>query len=341
MYRTVLVPLDGSPLAERALPFARALARRTGGRLLLVRSVCVAPSLVPDLPVVQAAAAECTAYLRRVAASVEAGPPPPLGQPAGPAGRGVETEIAVSIGPPGEQILGAAREHRVDAIVMTTHGRSGLGRCLYGCVADAVLRRAEAPVLLVPVAGAGHAWRGEDTLRVVVPLDGSPAAEAVLEAIRPLAAGPRVRILLLRVVEPRLPWPDGPAFGPTPAIDQTPEVAAARRYLETVADALRPTGAALAVYATIGYPASEIAAQAQGAHADLVAMTTWGRAGPAPGGLGGVAAATVQLSSVPLLLVRPDAPPRASAATQADVTPATAPAAHPGAVPMPPVPAAL
>jgi nucleotide-binding universal stress UspA family protein len=193
---------------------------------------------------------------------------------------------------------------------MATHGCSGLGRWLFGSVADQVLRRAEVPVLLVPAASAAaqNAWCDDDPLRVLVPLDGSPAAEAVLEALLPLAGATRVRALLLRVVEPRPPCrpaAGGPGFGVPPAIDQTAEVAAARRYLEAVADVLRPTGAAVAVHATVGYPEAEIAALAHKGHVDLVAMTTQGRTGLARVVLGGVATAAVQLAGVPLLLVRP------------------------------------
>jgi nucleotide-binding universal stress UspA family protein len=325
MYRTVLVPLDGSPLAEQALPFARGLVRRTGGRLVLVRCAGAGPSLVRDLAVAQAeAVAEATVYLQGVAGLVPASPALG-GWPAEPGAGAGETEIGVAYGAAAEGILAEAAWRRADAIVMTACGRSGVGRWHFGSVADAVVRRAEVPVLLVPAAGAGaqNAWTSDHALRILVPLDGSPSAEEVLDALRALAGATRVRVLLLRVVEPRLPWPVVADARAEPAFDLTAEVVAARRYLETVADALRPTGAAVAVCATVGYPEAEIAAQAHKGHVDLVAMTTWGRSGPARAGLGSVAAAAVQLAGIPLLLVRPGGRPQTAAAALPERTPAT------------------
>jgi nucleotide-binding universal stress UspA family protein len=335
MYRTVLVPLDGSPLAERALPYARALARRTGGRVVLVRCAGAGPSPLRDLPVAQAEAfAAAEAYLQRVAGAAPAAPPLRW-WPVGPASEDGGTEVGVHCGPAAEGILAEARRRRADAIVMATHGCSGLGRWAYGSVADQVLRRAEVPVLLVPAASAAaqNAWGDDDPLRVLVPLDGSLAAEAVLEALLPLAGATRVRALLLHVVEPRPPCrpaPGVPGFGVPPATDQTGEVAAARRYLETVADVLRPTGAAVAVHATVGYPEAEIAAQAHKGRVDLVAMTTHGRTGLARVVLGGVATAAVQLAGVPLLLVRPGGLRQAAAAEAPEET--RLPAARSGEV---------
>ena len=302
MYRTVLVPLDGSPLAERALPFARALAGEAGGRLVLVRCASAAPAALRDLAVAHAAAvAEAESYLRQV--TVGAGAPRPW-RPAPPVGTG-RTEIAVPLGPAAEGILAEAARHRADAIAMTTHGRSGSGRCLYGRVADAVLRKAEVPVLLVPATARSRvAWAGDQTLRVLVPLDGSAAAEAILEPVADLAGTTRLRILLLRVVEPDLSHRALLDPGMESAADRTAETEAARRYLEGVADGLRPTGAAVAVYATVGYPEAEIALQGQKGYVDLVAMTTGGCTGATPDGLGSVAAAAVQFAGVPALLVR-------------------------------------
>jgi nucleotide-binding universal stress UspA family protein len=334
MYRTVLVPLDGSPGAERALPFARALVRRTGGRLVLVRYDRAGPSPLRVPPAARAEAiAEAEAYLRRVAGLVPASRRPrwwPAWPRAG--GGGAETEIGVASGPGAEGVLAEAARRRADAIVMATPGLPGQGGWLAGSVAAAVLRRAEVPVLLVPAAGAPAAGRGGDALRVLVPLDGSPAAEAVLAALGPLAVATPVRALLLRVVEPRRRWPAGPGSGVPPAADPTAELAAARRYLEAVAASLRPTGAAVAAHATVGYPEDEIAARARAGDVDLVAMTTRGPTGFAQAGLGSVATLAVQLAPVPLLLVRPGGLPRTAVAAPPDRTPATAARSGPALV---------
>src|SRR6478609_1242959 len=123
MYAQILVPLDGSPVAEAALPCAEALARLAPSTLYLVRA---AP------PEDEALA---TAYLARIAADVRA--------------RGLVAEPVVAPGRPADVVVQQAAERAVDLIVMTTHGRSGPGRWVLGSVADAVLHRTARPMLLV------------------------------------------------------------------------------------------------------------------------------------------------------------------------------------------------
>jgi nucleotide-binding universal stress UspA family protein len=118
---TLLVPLDGSRLAEAALPYALGLAGATGARVLLLH---VAPDALLPLP--KTLDLEATAREARRAA---AGAP-----------QGIAVETSVGCGDPALVIADVAAVRRVSLIVMTTHGRSGLGRWLYGSVADAALR---------------------------------------------------------------------------------------------------------------------------------------------------------------------------------------------------------
>src|SRR5689334_850083 len=121
MISTILVPLDGSELAERALPIAEHLSRRLGARLLLIR--CVYPadgSTSATNPESLAAVHAARRYLEncvdRVAAS------------------GVEVAPIVREGEAAGQILTVVRTHNVDLIVLTRHGRSEVGRWLVGSV---------------------------------------------------------------------------------------------------------------------------------------------------------------------------------------------------------------
>ncbi len=139
MYQRILLTLDRSPLAEKALPHAVALAQACHAALELV-------SVVP-LSDVQASAeyvvyvdrdqeaAQCEEYLRRVQGRLQ--------------GEGLQVDATVRRGDVTEEILRHADERRADLIVMSTHGRSGLGRWVYGSIADRVLRHASVPVLLV------------------------------------------------------------------------------------------------------------------------------------------------------------------------------------------------
>lgn len=140
----LLVPLDGSALAEWALPPAQALAQETGASLLLLQAVQALDAGSRRILFENEAAAEATiglwqaeaeAYLQGVAQGVRA--------------CGVAVEVRALIGDPDKTICDTVTEENIDLIVMSTHGRSGLNRWVYGSVANKVLRGANCPLLLV------------------------------------------------------------------------------------------------------------------------------------------------------------------------------------------------
>lgn len=151
--RTILVPLDGSPLAETALPEAIELARQRGARLLLLRAAEAHVPLAADPTEAQVRVVqEAEAYLAELKAELAA-----TGT--------TDVETSVWYGPPAHAIVEAARLRHADLIVMTTHGRSGLGRLILGSVAESVLRGTTTPILLLrrpeapvqtPPGGTGH-----------------------------------------------------------------------------------------------------------------------------------------------------------------------------------------
>jgi len=134
--KVVLVPLDGSPLAEGALDPAIGFGRE-GAKLIIIRAVetHVAPFADPTDAQV-AAIQEAENYLAAVAMRAR--------------NAGVtDVETSVWYGPPVESIADAAHFRKVDLIVMSTHGRSGLGRLVLGSVAESVLRATSTPILLL------------------------------------------------------------------------------------------------------------------------------------------------------------------------------------------------
>lgn len=140
----ILVPLDGSELAEQALPEAQTLAREKGAEILLVRAI--EPLSDRDMAVILAtwkSADEIYAH-RQTAAERYLGEVQEKLRLAG-----VPAEMVVDEGPAAEVILDTAEAEEVDMIVMSTHGRSGLSRWVYGSVAEKVLRRATCPLLLI------------------------------------------------------------------------------------------------------------------------------------------------------------------------------------------------
>jgi nucleotide-binding universal stress UspA family protein len=142
MYKRVLVPLDGSRLAEGILPLVLLITGPLDLEVVLVR---VVPPITPQalegtdpfmVDVVATRLEEAREYLAGVAANLRK--------------RGVRVISEARTGEPvTELVVAAAREPGADLIAMTTHGRSGFGRLLFGSVAEAVLRQAKVPVLMM------------------------------------------------------------------------------------------------------------------------------------------------------------------------------------------------
>jgi nucleotide-binding universal stress UspA family protein len=130
MYKRIMVPLDGSDLAQSALSHALELCRGLGATLLLVYVRDPRSGSVE-------AARRYLDYVRNEQAAT-----------------GVNIEILVRDGPVAAALIEAAEKERIDLIAMATHGRSGLQRVVYGSVAEQLLRSSTKPILLVRVPGA-------------------------------------------------------------------------------------------------------------------------------------------------------------------------------------------
>ncbi|MGH7279552.1 MAG: universal stress protein [Candidatus Rokuibacteriota bacterium] len=138
--RRMLVPLDGSPVAETIIPFVSRIARPLGLEIVLLRAVPAVPPQVVEggarhmvIDNTDRLRQEADDYLRATADGLST--------------NGFRVLTAVRVGDAATEIVAGARECQVDVIAMTTHGRTGLGRLLFGSVAEAVLRRAHVPVL--------------------------------------------------------------------------------------------------------------------------------------------------------------------------------------------------
>jgi nucleotide-binding universal stress UspA family protein len=224
-------------------------------------------------------------------------------------GLGLDVRLRVAYGTAADAILRAADEEQADLIVMATHGRGELGRWLHGSVADAVLRHTIRPIVLISAA-CERTWSKESRFRLLVPLDGSAVAESALDVAGQLADALGAEVILLRVVEPA----DGFAALATsylPARSQA-VLDEARTYLGGITT--RPDMAELSVSTRVeaGDPATRIAAVARDEDVSLIVMATHGSGGLVRLTMGSVATATLQQSSVPLLVVRSAAPRRAA-----------------------------
>ena len=138
----ILIPLDGSAMAEAAIAEACQLVQSGSSRLVLVRAASALSLPGTDLIDMQLSAVrEAEEYLAALKDRLER-----------QGGRSIETHVWY--GPAASAIVEAARRHDVDLIVMSTHGRSGLGRLVFGSVAESVLRGTTVPILLVRPTGA-------------------------------------------------------------------------------------------------------------------------------------------------------------------------------------------
>jgi nucleotide-binding universal stress UspA family protein len=313
MFQRILVPLDGSARAERAVPVAARLAHAGGGSVVLVeianRHIEYGPYRDPDtasLIAIDRDYDDAVTYLTSLATGTDLA--------------GVPVETYVLAGSVAETILDEARIQYADAIVLTSHGRTGFVRWVLGSVAQKVVRRAPMPVLLLHDAGptlASSAFEGIGRLRALVPLDGSLLSETALvpatELVRALAGPEGAALHLLRVAE-------------TPARQVRAEaldVGTAPAYLEDVAERLRRGPLAnVALPVTWSVACSEDPARVivetaddragmdadepEGARAyDVIVMATHGRGGLERLALGSVTERVVDGTRRPILITRP------------------------------------
>jgi nucleotide-binding universal stress UspA family protein len=193
MFDRILVPLDGSELAELALQPALQLARASEGRIILLR--CIIPVYMA-MPVVayeyewawpeyarEQIREDMRDYLHTIQKKIE--------HP------DIDVETLMAEGDAASMIVDSAETIHADLIVMSTHGHSGMKRWMLGSVAERVLHSAACPVLMM---------RSDKPIsRMLIPLDGSPLAERALEPALSAAAALQAHISLLRVVESLIP----------------------------------------------------------------------------------------------------------------------------------------
>jgi len=322
MFQRILVPLDGSSLAERALPLAARLARATRGSLLLVRVVSPASEFAlystESSLLIQEAREEdvtrATAYLAQVAQS------PDLTD--------INTRIAVFTGIAASTLLDVVQAQEIDLMVMCSHGETGFRRWALGSVAQKVARHSLVPLLVLSANDASplRLVAGKTAaVHALVALDGSCEAEAVVEPIAHLVAllsEPFQGVLhLLRVVD--LPEHYGgwksQAHIDTSLIDHVQHDA--ETYLALMSERLTVTMSnthpltittSVQVHSDVADVILRTAGHRKGGihqeHAkdtdDLLALATHGRSGIARWALGSVTERVLGATTLPLLIVR-------------------------------------
>lgn len=302
MLRTILVPLDGSQLAERALPIALDIARRAGGTVRLIRTH------VPLAIVGATAEGVFTQDMLEADDSLRARAQRYLDEQGHNLARdwGVEVNSSVVDGAPGACIVEAAAEVNADLIVMTTHGAGGFAPGWLGSVCDAVIRHSHRPVLALPENDA-HGGEPFVPKRIALALDGSARADAVIPMARDLALLFGASVDVVRMVAPFIPNDVASIISnerPDPyGIDA--EAQAAKDAIDAVAQGL--TEAGLTAHATVRVemsPVKAILAHVEETDPDILALATQGR-GLSRLFIGSVADKLIRGARRPVLVLRP------------------------------------
>ena len=300
MYTRMLIPLDGSKLAENVLPYARALAGALDLRIELLSVVdsmdfartSHAGHVRSVDPIIEATVRQGEQYLENVARSFT--------------GTTIDNCV-VERGQADQIIIEKAARDKGTLIGMATRGRSGIHRWLMGSVAEKVLRGATNPLLLVRGDEEGKSDGAATLKSIIVPLDGSNRAEAVLPPAIDLAKKLSLEIVLTRAYQIPMSAYAGADAAYLPNHDALLTLVREETgvYLEAKVNELKQNGIEkVSSILLVGSGADEIIDLARKTPDNLIAMCTHGRSGVERWALGSVTEKVVRHSGDPVLVVR-------------------------------------
>lgn len=313
MYTKLVVPLDGTPLAEQALPYAVRLAALLKAHLLLLRAAEF--NALPGMEFEQETefVNQIETYLNKVKQQITT----PATQPYLPAER---VEVLAAYGKPIPQLVTLAAKAGADLMVMTTHARRGLPRLVLGSIASEIIKHTTIPVILLrsaeleafePMNLSEPVSFGRRIGPVLVTLDGGSQAEAALEPAITLACEIGATLHLLEVVVPKVPVQFGPEFGAGYVYesyeaekDLKVQGEEADHYLEKLQKYVRGQGLICIRNVQPGDPASVIIDYARQVQASLIVMATHARGRIGQVLLGSVAEEVMRQSHLPVMMVR-------------------------------------
>jgi nucleotide-binding universal stress UspA family protein len=314
MHDVVMVPLDGTDKDTQALALGVSLASLGDARLHLLR--VLDPNRVGEgarsglYGVAEERRTRRETLAQELSATAE--------RLAGSARRLVTSEV-LDAADVADAILARATERDARVIVMGTRAAGVVGRALVGSVADRVAREATIPVVLVPPRAAAAETDLHPPVRVLIPLDGSPASQAILDRLLLIVPGEHLDVLLMEVIPSAHPSAWAAPVPPPVTSIASPDLLASRelsaaarsaseKRLAAAAEGLRARGAAADMRIVEGdLPAAAIANAALEAGVAIIAMSTRGQGGLRRAVLGSVTEDVLRRSSVPVLISSPRA----------------------------------
>lgn len=294
MFEHIVVPLDGSEIAEAVLAYVSPMASRLGSRVVLLHADAdpYADMFGPESMVRgEGNQMRLSGYLEGVAERLIS--------------KGIECSTYYEMGTPSSVILRYVEEQNPDLVAMSTHGRSGLRRMVVGSITSTILPRAQAPLLVVhPMEGESLPDTSFESL--IVPLDMSSRSEDVL----PLAGEVADALGLTMTLTTCIPSASQIYTGSIPEVYPYPDdfvqqaQDASDEYLEQLSANIKESRGIDVQWETLeGSPAGRIVDLAQGQSNGLIAMCTQGRTGLGRWVLGSVTDAVIRHGNTPVLVV--------------------------------------
>jgi len=303
VYQNILVPLDGSLASEHAIPWALSVARQDGAAVRLVRvhlspnPVMVGNELVSDFSLDGALRDQETAYLQEKVRQVKAVS---------------KCEVTGELleGPVTAAIMDSVAARPTDLVVMTTHGRGALARFWLGSVADKFIRHTTTPTLLIRPQEAAANFTVTPFIRhILMPLDGSPLAEQIIEPatrLGQLEGADYTLLMVLDAVDDIVSLAGKHALDiPAPWTGQYVH-AKAEEYLKDMAENLRVR--LMRVHSDViahGSAAKTILDYAASHDNPVIAMATRGRGGLSRLVFGSVVDKVIRGAATPVLIYHP------------------------------------
>jgi nucleotide-binding universal stress UspA family protein len=286
MFEKVIVPLDGSKLAESVMPFAAMIGEAFDSEVTLVTA---AETAMPN---------KCQffkSYLLDIANDLKA---------VVKSGTNMVAKTEVLTGKPSDEILKLADASKADLIIIAGHGASGGNALVLGNTANKVLSGLTRPVLLVKTQRDAGNDQKATIKRILVPLDGSQMSESSLKTVQPMAARLGAEIVLFQAIEPVRYVPGFETMVPNVVLPSDEEVKqSAAKYLSGIEAPINKSGVKTSIAVVADAPAEAILDYAESGDIDLIAMTTHGFSGIKRWVFGSTTEKIIQAASKPVLVI--------------------------------------